>query len=174
MTEQNWRDRLPESLSGASRVWVYQNNRPFTPDEEKAITVHLKQFTADWMSHNRPVNGWATVLFRQFILVMADDTMDRLCGSAVDSAIRLIKELEQQYDLQLMDRLQMGFVKKEEILIIPMNEVEKALAAKEISHDTLFFNNAVATKEELLNHWILPLDHSYLWKRVSDEAGISR
>ncbi len=172
MINSDWKKSVPEDFSEASRVWVYQSNRPFTEEEEKGIRRQLAFYTKNWMSHNRPVKGWATVIFDQFILLMADDTMDRLCGSAVDGSIRFIQDLEAQYGLELMNRMNLGFVKENALLIFPLDEVENRVADRTITGETLFFNNAITTKHQLLNGWILPVNKSFLWNRIKNEAAV--
>ena len=106
--DKQW--KLPvANYSPDSRVWIYQSNRPFDEQEMKGIEEQLHQFYTQWISHNRPVKGWAGVLFDQFIVIVGDDTMDRLCGSAVDNSIRLIKSMERQYSVSLMDRMLLAF-----------------------------------------------------------------
>ncbi len=170
MVYQDWKMKLPEEFPEASRVWIYQSCRSFTEVEEKDIKKQLDDYISCWISHNRPVKGWGTVLFRQFILIMADDTMDRLCGSAIDDAFRFIKNLDENLSLKLMDRMQMGFIQDGVVRILPMNEVENALVEKRINEDTLFFNNAITTQKELINSWILPVKQSFLWQRFAEKA----
>ncbi len=167
MLNQEWKERLPDEFPDASRVWIYQSSRPFTEKEEAYIRGELDHYVDNWVSHSRPVKGWATVLFKQFILIMSDDTEDRLCGSAIDDSFRFIKYLDEKLELKLLDRMQMGFVNGNEIQIIPMEEIEKALAEKRINEHTLFFNNGIATRKELLNGWIIPLKKSFLWQRFA-------
>lgn len=170
MINSDWKKNVPEDFSGDSRVWVYQSNRPFTEAEGERIRHQLAVYVAGWMSHNRPVKGWGTVIFDQFIVLMADDTMDRLCGSAVDASIRFVKDLEAQYGLMLMNRMNMGFVKEGALLTFPLQDVERKVLDKTITGETLFFNNAITTKYQLLDDWILPFEKSFLWKRIKVET----
>lgn len=170
MINPDWKTEVPEDFSDASRVWVYQSSRPFTAGEHESILQQLTDYTGNWISHNRPVKGWGTVFFNRFIVLMADDTMDRLCGSAVDSSLRFIKELETQYDLELLNRMNMGFVKEDVLLIVPFHEVEDRVSKEVISAETPFFNNAVTTKGQFLAEWIQPFEESFLGKKTISKA----
>lgn len=167
MITPDWDKVIPTDFPDTARVWIYQNNRPFSQEEEEEINLLLGNYVDNWVSHNRPVKGWASVLFNQFILLMADDTMDRLCGSAVDDSVRYIRGLEEKFGLELLNRMNIGFVKNDELLTIPINDVEQHFDDGTISQDTLFFNNSICTKKELLGKWIQPIEESFLWKRVS-------
>lgn len=167
MKIENWQSYLPDGFPSQTRVWIYQSNRPFTGEEEGEIKRQLQGFYTGWLSHDRPVKAWATVLFDQFILIMADDTMDRLCGSAVDNSIRLIKDMEHQYGISLLNRMLLAFLINDEVEIMRMDQVSQAVNEGRLTKETIFFNNAVSTKAEMEDNWLIPLSSSYLWKRIS-------
>ena len=173
MVHSDWKTAVPADFSGASRVWIYQSGRRFTAEEVIDLNRRLRDFVDNWVSHNRPVKGWAGLLFDQFIVFMADDTMDRLCGSAIDGSIRFIKVLEGQLELVLMDRLQMAFLQpdSDQLVLFMLDEVEAAMRSGRIQKDALFFNNAVTTKDQMLDKWLVPLQNSFLWTRFSKEYG---
>lgn len=165
MNETNWKQAIPSEFPPESRVWIYQSTRPFQEKELKEINEQLYQFYAQWMSHNRPVRGWAGVLFDQMILVMADDTADRLCGSAVDHSMRVMKSLERQYEVSLLDRVTLGLLRGEKVELLPLAQVSPALGMGKIDGDTLFFNHAISTRAELEDQWLIPIKDSWLGKR---------
>lgn len=165
MNETNWKQAIPAGFPPEARVWIYQSTRPFQQKELQEITEQLYQFYAQWMSHNRPVRGWAGVLFDQMIVVMADDTQDRLCGSAVDHSVRVMKSLERQYGVRLLDRVTLGFLRDEKVELLPMTQVAPALAMGKIDADTPFFNHAISTRAELDDQWLVPVKDSWLGRR---------
>lgn len=165
INELNWRQALPATFPPEARVWIYQGARPFSAAELAAVRKDLSLFCHEWISHNRPVRGWADVLFDRFVVMMADDTGDRLCGSAVDHSVRVVKDLENRYGVGLMDRTALGFFREGEILVRPLAGVQAALRAGEITPDTLFFNHAVATKAAFEAGWLLPVKDSWLGAR---------
>ena len=162
MNETNWKQAIPPGFPPLTRVWVYQSSRPFQEKELAEVTEQLYQFYAQWMSHNRPVSGWAGVLFNQMIVVMADDLADRLCGSAVDHSIRVMKSLERQYGVSLLDRMTLGFLAGGKVELLPMAQVPHALAMGKIDANTPFFNNAISTYAELDDRWLIPVRDSCL------------
>lgn len=169
--DKQW--KLPvEGFAPESRVWIYQSNRPFGERELKEIEEQLHQFYAQWMSHNRPVKGWAGVLFNQFIVIIGDDTMDRLCGSAVDNSIRLIKSMERQYSVSLMDRMLLAFLIEDKIQLLPVSQFPHALDSGRVTPETLYFNNAVSTRSAMEEHWLVEVKHSWLAKRFLHKTSL--
>ncbi len=149
-----------------SRVWVYQSNRIFSLNEAFEIEDKLKAFTANWLSHGTPVKGEAHLFFGQFIVLLADETATGVSGCSTDSSVRLIKEIEQQYNVNLFDRITLAFVIKEKIQLLPVSQLQYAVENNFISADTLYFNNLVQTKEELENNWIIPVKESWLANKL--------
>jgi hypothetical protein len=162
----NYRDLLPEDFSPASRVWIYQSNRLFTLSEALNIEDKLNEFVAGWNSHGDAVKGFATLFFGQFIILMADESATGVSGCSTDSSVRLIKELERMFQVNLFDRQLLAFVVKDKIQMLPLSQLNYAVQNGFISNETLYFNNTVLNKQELLNSWIIPVKESWLSKKI--------
>lgn len=158
---------IPADFSDNARVWIYQSNRPFSEKEENEINEQLYQFYAQWNSHGDPVKGWAKLLFKQFIVIMADETDVAVSGCSTDSSVRIIKSIERQYNVNLFDRMTLTFLVKEKAEMLPFGQVQYAIDKGYLTKDTIFFNNIAGTKKELLTSWLVPLSESWLAGRVS-------
>ncbi|OSZ77735.1 hypothetical protein CAP36_15330 [Chitinophagaceae bacterium IBVUCB2] len=150
-----------------SRVWVYQSSRLFSLSEAFEIEDLLKEFTVQWKSHGTPVKGAGYLFFGQFIILMADEKATGVSGCSTDSSVRLVKDIEQRFAVNMFDRTTLTFVVKDKIQLLPLNQLQYAADNGFITADTLYFNNLVQTKEELETKWIIPVKDSWLAKRVS-------
>ena len=162
----NFKELLPEDFAPESRVWVYQSSRLFTMGEALQLEDLLTHFAANWKSHGTPVKGFGTLFFGQFIILMADESATGVSGCSTDSSVRLIKNIEEAFKVHMFDRLNLAFVIKDKVQLLPQSQVKYALENKFIDENTIFFNNVVQTKEELENNWMVPLKDSWLGKRV--------
>jgi hypothetical protein len=61
----------------------------------------------------------------------------------------------------------LAFIVKERILLLPLAQINKSIEDDIITRDTLYFNNTILTKQELLTHWIIPVRESWLAKRIA-------
>lgn len=163
----NLEEHLPENFSNESKVWVYQSSRLFLINELLEIEDILKDFVSKWLSHGEPVKGSVNVFFGRFIVFMADETQTHVGGCSTDSSVRLIKELEQKYKTEFFNRQLLSFYKNDKVEQIPLNQVTYAFNNALITENTLFFDNTVSTKKDLLNRWITPLKSSWLFNKVS-------
>ena len=153
---------IPEDFALNSRIWIYQSSRRFMITEALSLEPLLEEFVTDWKSHGTPVKGFANLLFGQFIILMADETATGVSGCSTDSSVRLIKKIEELYKVNLFDRQTLAFYVKENIQLLPMSQVKYATQNGFITPDTLYFNNLVSTKEDLLKNWIIPVKESWL------------
>src|SRR5664279_618339 len=139
----NFHDLIPEDFNDNSHVWVYQSNRGFTIKETIQIEDLLRNFTKGWKSHGTPVKGFANLFFGQFIILMADETAMGVSGCSTDSSVRLIKNIEQDFQVELFDRLILAFIIQERIQLLPLSKISTYLDNGLISTDTLYFNNTI-------------------------------
>ena len=158
---------IPKELPDNARVWIYQSSRAFIEKEEKEINEQLYQFYIQWQSHGAPVKGWAALLFRQFIVIIADESEVHVGGCSTDSSVRTIKSIERQYDVNFFDRTMLTFLVKNKAEMLPFEQVQYALNKGYITAETPVFNNIVMNKEELLKKWLVPAKESWLASRVS-------
>ena len=162
----NFQEHIPTDFHDTSRVWIYQSNRLFSIQEAFQLEEMLEKFVADWKTHGTPVKGYANLFFGQFILFMADETAAGVSGCSTDTSVRLVKEVEQKFNVDLFNRQNLAFLVKDKIQIIPLNQFEYAIQNNFISPDTLYFNNTVLTKKEMADKWILPVKDSWLNKKI--------
>lgn len=158
---------LPSDFHPQSKVWIYQSSRKLSDAEVIDIEKKICQFASNWMSHADPVKGFAKVVFNWFIILIADESRTKVSGCSTDSSVRLIKEIEQTYHIDLFNRTLMTFFIKESIQPLPMVQVQPALQHQMISPETLFFDNTILTKQELEEKWIVPLKNSWLYKKIA-------
>ena len=163
----HFQNLIPVNFNNQSKVWIYQSNRPFVVNEATAVNEMLQEFTANWKSHGTPVKAFAQLFFNQFIVLMADETATHVGGCSTDSSVRVIKTIEQQFNVQLFDRQTLAFVLDNEIELVPLSQLINAVQIEKLNGDTLYFNNTVLTKEQLLNEWIIPARLSWLAKSVN-------
>lgn len=155
-----------------SRVWIYQSSRLFSLSEALDIELMLKNFTSQWNSHGAKVKGVGHLFFGQFVALMADETAAGVSGCSTDSSVRLIKDIEQKFGVNMFDRLNLAFVIKDKIQLLPMAQLQYAHDNQFISGDTLYFNNLVQTKKELEEKWIVPVKESWLRNKLKVNTAI--
>ena len=150
-----------------SRVWIYQCNRMLSLNEALETEEMLKEFVILWKSHGTPVKGEAHLFFGQFVALIADETATGVSGCSTDSSVRLIKDMEQRFGVNMFDRTTLAFVVKDKVQLLPLSQLQYAFDNRFIDSHTLYFNNLVQTKAELENNWLVSIKDSWLSRRIT-------
>ncbi len=164
---------IPTNFNDSSRVWIYQSSRLFAISEALEMEELFNTFVADWKTHGTPVKGYANLFFGQFIIIMADEMAmgGGVSGCSTDSSVRLIKDIEQRFKVDMFNRQNLAFILKDKIELLPLAHLNHAIDNGFIKTDTPYFNNLVATKSDLLTKWIIPANESWLAKKF-EKVGV--
>jgi hypothetical protein len=165
-----YKQLLPAEFSGESRIWIYQSNRLFTFGEALQTEEMLNNFVEGWLSHGIPVKGYANLFFGQFLVLMADESETGVSGCSTDNSVKVIRQIETVFGVNLFDRLSLAFIIRDKVQLLPLSQIEYALENKYIDKDTLYFNNMVQTKKELEDNWIIPIQDSWLSKKINQQV----
>jgi hypothetical protein len=161
-----------ESLSPASRVWIFQANRPFTSDELNSVEASLRQFTEGWAAHGSALKTSFSIRYSQFIILAADETHEAPSGCSIDSSVRVLKALEHELGIQLFDRQQVAFKAGDRISLIALGELKQKFQEGFLNEESLTFNNLVATKSALEDSWVAPAGSTWLRRYIP--AGLAK
>ena len=82
-------------------------------------------------------------------------------GCSIDSSVRFIQELEKQYSISLLDKMNVSYRHGEFIAYKPLIEFKKMIKNRSISKNTIVFNNLINNKSEFLNNWEVPIEESW-------------
>ena len=158
---------LDPEFHPSSRVWIYQSSRLFTLGEALEIEGILEDFHTQWKSHGADVKNQIHLFFGQFIVFMADESATTVGGCSTDSSVRVVKEIEKRFGVNMFDRQALAFLVNDKIQLLPMSQVPYAVEKGFLSSDTLYFNNLVANKKELEEKWMVPISKSWLSEKFS-------
>lgn len=148
---------LPEE----SRVWIYQANRSFTEDELNEIDIKLKQFITDWTAHGKDLQAGFKLVYKRFIVIALNQFANMATGCSIDASVRFIQQLEQDYNVDLMDKMNVSYKQGEFIAYKPLVDFKKMAKQKAISKNTIVFNNLVTNIAEFNENWEVPASESW-------------
>ena len=149
------------SFSPQSRVWVYQSNREFTTSEVAEIQEKLDAFTAQWQAHGQQLKAKAEIIHNFFIVITVDERASNVTGCSIDASVRILKEIEEQYNLDLFNRFNMAYIADGKVVTLNKEDFETLVSIKKITPDTIVFNNTVQTLEEFETKWQVPFAQSW-------------
>ncbi len=152
-----------DDLSSQARVWIYQADRVLTAAETTAIREQLHRFAQQWTTHGTPVPAFADIYYNAFIVLLADIPPS---GCSIDSSVHLLKEIEQQYQISLFNRLLTAYFDGAHLCIAHPKDLKEALQNGQITLQTPIFNHLVQTRSEWETKWQMPIAQSWLASQV--------
>ncbi|MBK8442683.1 MAG: hypothetical protein IPL35_04350 [Sphingobacteriales bacterium] len=161
-------------LSSEARVWIFQIHRNLSAHEIAPIQNLVQNFAAAWQSHGKPLNAAATVLQERFIVIAADEQNNKAGGCSIDGMTRFLQDIEQTFDIAVFQRTQVAYRQADgSIADFHFNDAQHLLQDGTLTPDTLIYNITVHTKAEAEAHFLQPLRHSWLAKRINWEKTAS-
>ena len=148
---------LPET----SRVWIYQANRSFTESEIDEIKSKLDVFIENWTAHGSDLESGYEIKYKRFIVIALNQKLNAATGCSIDASVHFIQQLEKEYNVDLMDKMNVSYKQGEFIAYKPLNEFKKMAKQRAVSKNTIVFNNLVANKAEYLENWEVPASESW-------------
>ena len=150
-----------ESLSETARVWIYQANRSFSEEELLEIYTALDRFISEWTAHGSDLRAGYEIKYKRFIIIALDQRFASASGCSIDASVNFIQQLEKEYDVDLLDKMNVSYKQGIHIAYKPLGDFKKMAKDKAISKNTVVFNNLVTNKYEYLNHWEVPASDSW-------------
>lgn len=148
-------------LPDSSRVWIYQSNRSFTDQELEEITSKLESFITQWTAHGANLKASYDIKYKRFITLALDQELNAATGCSIDSSVKFIQDLEQKYNVDLLDKMNVSYKQGEFVAYKTLTDFRKMAKEKAVSKNTIVFNNLVNNKGEYLSDWEVPASDSW-------------
>lgn len=150
-------EKLPET----SKIWIYQSDRKFYPNEIEGLKNKLEGFLSSWNDNGIDIIASYQLKYNRFIILAVDETIDSITVNAIDDSVRFILQLQLDYEVELLDKLNVCFKQGEFVQYKEVKEFKKLIKSKSISEKTIVFNNLINTKGELASDWEIPITESW-------------
>jgi len=148
---------LPET----SRVWIYQANRSFSESELVEIASKLDTFIENWTAHGSNLQASYEIKYKRFIVLSLNQNLNNASGCSIDASVHFIQQLEQTYNVDLMDKMNVSYKQGEFVAYKSLIDFRKMAKQKAVSKNTIVFNNLVTNKAEYLENWEVPAKDSW-------------
>ncbi|WP_417887493.1 ABC transporter ATPase [Zunongwangia sp.] len=150
-----------KALPDNARVWIYQSNRSFTEEELTEIQSKLDDFLVEWTVHGQQLNAGYEIRYKRFIIIGLDQEINAASGCSIDASVHFIQSLEKEYNVDLLDKMNVSFKQGEFVAYKNLIDFKKMVKNKSVSPKTIVFNNLVNNKAEYLSDWEVPAAESW-------------
>ena len=149
------------TLSEESRVWIYQANRSFSDEEILAIEAKISTFIEAWTAHGKDLQAGFKIIYKRFIVLALDQDLNAATGCSIDASVHFIQQLEKEYAVDLMDKMNVSYKQGEFIAHKSLIDFKKMAKQKAVSKNTIVFNNLVHNIAEFNENWEVPASESW-------------
>ncbi|MDR6515140.1 hypothetical protein [Chryseobacterium camelliae] len=143
------------------RIIIYPASRPFSTKEAKTITEKLFDFLATWAAHGKPLSSSFKIEKNQFIVICVDEEKELASGCSIDALGKLMREIDEEYQLGLFDRMKASYVEDGAVKTLKLQEFKSKIRSGELSKDIQVFDFSKNTYLEFLSNFLLPFDKSW-------------
>ena len=150
-----------KDLSEESRVWIYQANRRFSDEEVVEVEEKLKTFLTQWSAHGVGLQAGFELRYNRFIIIAVNQETQEATGCSIDASVRFIQQLEKDYEIELLDKMNVAFKQGEYVNFKPLLEFKNMVKNGAVGKKTIVFNNLVTTIEDYNENWEIEAANSW-------------
>ena len=133
----------------------------FTDTEIQEIEYKLDAFIEGWTAHGSDLNAGYVIKYKRFIVIGLNQDLNKATGCSIDASVHFIQHLEQEYQVDLMDKMNVSFKQGDYITYKPLTDFKQMAKDKAVSKQTIVFNNLVNNIAEFKENWEVPASESW-------------
>ncbi len=144
------------------KLWVFPSSRKFYPQEIDGLKERIEAFLTNWKNEEQSLISSYQLKYDRFIIISVNNSEISLSLKAHDTLTAFILELEKNYDIILLDKINVCYKQGEFVQYKDLKEFKKMMKNKGVSKKTIVFDNMITTKKELKNDWEINIMDSWL------------
>jgi hypothetical protein len=146
-----------------NRVWAYTISKPLNVADTDVLLQSGQNFAKGWTAHDQQLTASFEIFKNKIIVVKVNEEVTGASGCSIDKLTRFVKETEQSFNIELMNRLLVAYKQGDDLEITHSSKVKDLLANGTMNENTVIYNTSLANEEELKN-WEQPLKNTWLNK----------
>ncbi|WP_299251047.1 hypothetical protein [uncultured Cytophaga sp.] len=149
-------------LSASSKVWIYASKTPFSENQQSGISEILTHFTDTWQAHGVELKASFEIKHNHFIIIGVDEQHHAPSGCSIDKSVQVIKNIESQFNINLMDRMVVYALEGDSIKTLSINNVPNAVQNGDLKAESQVFDNTVTSIEKYKKEWMKQAQNTWL------------
>lgn len=149
------------SITDDAKVWIYPSSRKFYKTEIETVEKEIKTFIEHWKNDDVNFKASYQFLYNRFIVLVADDADSQLTNTDIDASVSFILHLQEKYDVQLLDKMNVCFKQGEFVQYKELKDFKKLLKNKALTGKSIIFDNLISNNHDFKNFWETPIEESW-------------
>tara|TARA_B100001175_G_scaffold304770_1_gene301120 strand:+ start:808 stop:1296 length:489 start_codon:yes stop_codon:yes gene_type:complete len=147
-------------LDKKSRIWVFQSKNQLDESTYNLIKKKISVFLENWKSHQKSFESSFIIKYKTFVVIAADET-NLVSGCSIDSLINFVKSIEDEFEINLLDKLDVKYKIGDDINTANLNEFKKICKNIDINDKLIVFNNLVKNIDDFEKKWEVDIRKSW-------------
>jgi hypothetical protein len=154
-------DQMPSN----ARIRTYTSNRRLNKSELEILSSRLSAFCEQWNTHGALMPTSFEIRFDQVIILAVDESQLGASGCSIDSSVRVLRDIENELDIDLLNQGKVSFIKSEgDLEVNPILGIKSKVTEGILQAETIVLNPVVKNKADLENNWKIKAKESWLNK----------
>ena len=155
-----------EEISENAKLWVFPSSRKFYPQEIEGLKNAIEKFLKNWKNGQETLKVSYELRYNRFILIAVDNSEITLSLESHDALISLIQQLEDNYQVLLLDKINVCYKQGEFVQYKDLKEFKKLIKSRGVSSKTIVFDNMIGLKKDLEFDWEINIMDSWLGRFI--------
>ncbi|WP_397444978.1 ABC transporter ATPase [Polaribacter sp. R77954] len=149
------------AIADDAKVWIYPSSRKFYKTEIEEVENAIKTFVEQWKTDDENFTASYQFLYNRFIVLVADDEKSTLTNTDIDASVSFILELQEKYNIQLLDKMNVCFKQGEFVQYKELKDFKKLLKNKALTGKSIIFDNLITNNHDFKNFWETAIEDSW-------------
>ena len=147
-------------LDKKSRIWIFQSKDQLNEATYNSVKKKISVFLEKWKSHQKSFESSFIIKYKTFVVIAADET-NLVSGCSIDSLINFVKSIEDEFEINLLDKLNVKYKIGNDINTANLNEFKKICENIGINDELIVFNNLVKNIDDFEKNWEVDIRKSW-------------
>ncbi|MES2565922.1 MAG: ABC transporter ATPase [Bacteroidota bacterium] len=149
------------------RIWIYTLSKELSQEQLTDFKGRCQNFVTGWTAHDVSLDASFELYQNRLLIFKVNEVKYNASGCSIDKQVRFVKELEQAFSVELLNRLLVAYESDGTIEVVKQSQIGDLLSSGKITENTLVFNNTITQSSELETNWKQPLNKTWLSKYIN-------
>ena len=149
------------------RIWIYTLSNELSNEQLVDFKNRCQTFVSGWTAHDVSLDASFELYQNRLLIFKVNEDKYNASGCSIDKQLRFVKELEQAFSVELLNRLLVAYENNNQVEVVKASQIKELLAENKITATTLVFDNTITESNQLASKWKQPLQATWLAKYLN-------
>ncbi|MDB2385412.1 ABC transporter ATPase [Polaribacter sp.] len=152
---------VSSDISEQAKTLIYPSSRKFYKNEIKTVQEKVNDFLNGFLEKKTGLKVSFQFLYNRFLIFFIDDSNSSLKHDQLNAIAVFIQKLEKNYDVTLLDRMNICFKQGEYVQYKELKDLKSLLKNKALTGKSIVFDNTIDIKKDFDEFWETTLENSW-------------